>query len=58
MKKIITIFNNVTFAIVPTSFLQLVDSPDLGEFLGFAHNENKKLLKDLLNIEVCKMIGL
>ena len=57
-KKIITIFNNVTFAIVPTSFLQLVDSPDLGEFLGFAHNENKKLLKDLLNIEVCKMIGL
>lgn len=57
-KKVITINNNVTFSIVPTSFLELSESPDLEEYLYFAHNENKKLLKSLLKQDICKMIGL
>ena len=57
-KKVITIYNNVTFAIVPASFPDLLKSKDLEEFLCFAHNENKSLLKDLLKKEICQMIGL
>lgn len=57
-KKVVTINNNVTFTIVPKGIQELVDSDYLEEFLYFAHKENKKLLKDLLKQDICKMIGL
>lgn len=56
--KVITINNNVTFAIVPMSFKELAEGNELEEILYFAHCENKNLLKDLLKSEICKMIGL
>lgn len=57
-KKIISIYNNVSFAIIPVKFQDFVISEDLEEALNFAHCENKKLLKDLLNRKISKMIGL
>lgn len=57
-KKVISIYNNVSFAIVPVKFQDLITGDDMEETLNHAHFENKKLLKDLLNKEVCKMIGL
>jgi uncharacterized protein (TIGR04255 family) len=57
-KNVITINNNVTFAIIPMGFRELAEGKDLEEILYFAHCENKNLLKDLLKADICKMIGL
>ena len=57
-QKIISIYNNVSFAILPVKFQDMVEHEELEDALNFAHGENKKLLKDLLNQEISKMIGL
>ena len=58
MRKVITIYNNVSFAIIPFKLQDFVEGDNWLEILNFAHNENKKMLKDLLNQEICEMIGL
>ena len=57
-KKVINIYNNVSFAIVPKNFNELIGELEWEKYLDFAHRENKNLLKDLLNNNVCNMIGL
>ena len=57
-KKTIRIIENLTFPIVPVSFLELFNNESLSKILDFAHSENKSLLMDILNPDISKLIGL
>lgn len=54
----ISILNNISFAIHPALFLELLQDKSLDDSMQFAHDQNKSLLKDLLKTDIAKMIGL
>lgn len=57
-RKIINITNNITFSISPTPFIDLLNNDDLKIFLNFVHEENKGVLRDILNNKIINSIGL
>lgn len=54
----INILNNISFAIHPIPFAELIQDKSLDDSMQFAHDQNKNLLKDLLKTDIAKMIGL
>lgn len=58
-KKTIQIIDNITFVLSsPRPFSNLLNEPFLKDFLDFAHEENKNRLIDVLNNNICKLIGI
>lgn len=57
-RKIINITNNITFSISPTPFIDLLNNDYLKIFLNFVHEENKGVLRDILNNKIINSIGL
>lgn len=56
--KRIEIISNITFPIEPEQFSELISEDDFYDTLDFAHNENKTMLRDILNEEIIKIIKL
>lgn len=57
-KKIIRITENVSFEINPIPLVEALNHSDIYQYLDYSHAENKNTLRDILNIEVSKIIGL
>lgn len=58
IKKTIRITENITFIINQIPLLDILEGPELKEYLDFIHEENKNTLKDILTPEIAKIIKL
>lgn len=57
-KKTIRITENITFIINPIPLVEILNAPDLCDYLNFIHQENKNTLKDILASDISKIIKL
>lgn len=57
-RKIIRITGNIMSYIQPLSFKEVINSSDLRQYLDFAHDKNKEMLRSILSTDALKMIGL
>lgn len=57
-RKVIRITGNIMSNVQPLSFKEVLESKDLRDYLDFAHNQNKIMLRSILSEGALKMIGL
>lgn len=57
-RKIIRITGNIMSYIKPLCFKEVINSSDLCNYLDFAHDKNKEMLRSILSTDALKMIGL
>lgn len=57
-RKVIRITGNIMSALAPAPFGEALQSDSLKRYLGFGHNKNKEMLRDILSENALKMIGL
>ncbi|MBR6197075.1 MAG: TIGR04255 family protein [Bacteroidaceae bacterium] len=57
-KKTIRITENLTFEIQAIPLVDVLEKSDIKNYLDFIHNENKKMLRDILSPQIIQMIQL